>query len=142
MTGRTKKNPNEVNLCYFDIAKIRYVDNFKLAGKHKGTLWALDSCGESIFPSRKTISNSSGFSESAVDSAIKDLRRLGCLSVIHRKGTSNIYVLDRKMIRRLAEEERAESNTEKARVEREVARLKSKCDIGGSQKKEGELPAN
>ena len=137
MTGRTKKNSNEVNLCYFDIAKIRYVDNFKLAGKHKGTLWALDSCGESIFPSRKTISDSSGFSESAVDSAIKDLKKLGCLSVIHRKGTSNVYVLDRKMIRRLAKEKRAENSAEKDRVDAEVARLKSKCDIGGSQENEG-----
>jgi predicted DNA-binding transcriptional regulator AlpA len=137
MTARSKKTADEVNYCYFDIALITHIYDFELAAKHKGTLWALDSCGESIFPSRKTISDSSGFSESAVDSAIKDLKKLGCLSVIHRKGTSNVYVLDRKMIRRLAEEKRAENSAEKDRVDAEVARLKSKCDIGGSQENEG-----
>jgi DNA-binding MarR family transcriptional regulator len=137
MSKEIKKNPNEVNYCYYDIAKIRFIDNFKLTGKHKGVLWVLDSCGESIYPSRKTIADSSGFSRSTVDSAIKDLKRLGCLSVIQRQGTSSIYVIDRKMIRRIANEQRAEANAEKERVEQEVARLKSKCDIGGSQDNEG-----
>jgi DNA-binding MarR family transcriptional regulator len=137
MKRSDKKDPNEVNYCYYDIAKIRFIDNFKLTAKHKGTLWALDSCGERIFPSHKTIANSSGFSPSTVASAIKDLERLGCLSVIQRQGTSNVYVIDRKMIRRIANEQRVEDNAENERVEQEIARLKSKCDIGGSQDNEG-----
>jgi len=60
MTERTKKNPNEVEGCYFDIGEIEKIDGINLKMRHKNVLWAFDSYGERIYPSRAEIARKGG----------------------------------------------------------------------------------
>jgi len=135
---RKKIKATDVNYCYFDIALITHVKGTELKSRHKGVLWALDSCGDSIFPSRETLSAYSGFALNTLDKAIDDLQDLGLLTVFPREGTSNLYVLDRAEIRRIANEKRERDGSEKREVAAKIAALKAKCDIRSINNGEGE----
>lgn len=134
---RKMKKSEDVNYCYFDIAVMTHVKSIELKSRHKGVLWALDSCGDRIFPSRETLSEYSGFALNTLDKAIDELQDLGLVTVFPREGTSNEYVLDRAEIRRIANSKRDSNSAEKRAREEKIRALKAKCDIRSSNSDEG-----
>jgi DNA-binding MarR family transcriptional regulator len=85
-------------LCTYDIRELRSLNGFKLKAKHKVVLWALDSRGESIYPSMKTIEGDTGSSISTIQRAIEDLEKIKAIYVIREKGKVNRYKINRKLI--------------------------------------------
>ena len=140
MAGRTKRNPNEIEGCYFDIGEIEKIDGIKLKMRHKNVLWALDSYGESIYPSRADIGRKGGCSPQTVDSALRDLENLGVLLIMHRDGTSNEYALNRKFLRDQADGVREERDIEKKRRKQEFNRAKDAWRIRMNEMQEGTNP--
>lgn len=140
MTVRTKKNPNEIEGCYFDIGEIEKIDGIKLKMRHKNVLWALDSYGEDIYPSRADIARKGGCSPQTIDSALRDLENLGVLLIMHRDGTSSEYALNRKFLRELANDVREVRDLEKKRRKQEFNRAKNAWRIRMIEIQEGTNP--
>ena len=137
MKKNDKKDPNEVNYCYYDIGVIKEVNGLQLKMKHKNVLWALDSIGENIFPSRATIGSMGGCSTQTVDSALKDLVGIDLVKVRLRQGTSSVYLLNRKLLRNSADEIRVPRRLEKERVDREIEETQNAWRIGTHELQEG-----
>jgi len=140
MTARTKKNPNEIEGCYYDIGEIEVIDGIKLKMRHKNVLWALDSYGETIYPSRADIARKGGCSPQTIDSALRDLENLGVLLIMHRGGTSSEYALNRKFLRDLANDVREVRDLEKKRRKQEFNRAKNAWRIRMNEMQEGTNP--
>jgi DNA-binding PadR family transcriptional regulator len=140
MTARSKRNPNEIEGCYFDIGEIEKIDGIKLKMRHKNVLWALDSYGEDIYPSRADIARKGGCSPQTIDSALRDLENLGVLLIMHRDGTSSEYALNRKFLRELANDVREVRDLEKKRRKQEFNRAKNAWRIRMIEIQEGTNP--
>ncbi len=140
MTVRSKRNPNEIEGCYFDIGEIEKIDGIKLKMRHKNVLWALDSYGEDIYPSRADIARKGGCSPQTIDSALRDLENLGVVLIMHRDGTSSEYALNRKFLRELADGFREERDIEKKRRKQEFNRAKDAWRIRMNEIHEGTNP--
>jgi len=120
---RKASEPRNVHpefLCTYDIRELRALNGFELKGKHKVVLWALDSRGNNIRPSLKTIAGDTGSSISTIQRAIDDLEKIQAIYVIRSRGKVNGYKINRKLINDEATILREERRLQKALAQREV----------------------
>jgi DNA-binding MarR family transcriptional regulator len=112
-TYTTKKGEQkEVNL-YYEIRALREVDGFELGMKHKVVLLILETHGQEKFPARSSLANECCCAISTVDSAVKDLVRLGLITKSRRRNrfnpkqfTSNLYTINKERICQAVENQR------------------------------------
>jgi DNA-binding MarR family transcriptional regulator len=114
------RNVHPEFLCTYDIRELRALNGFELKGKHKVVLWALDSRGNNIRPSLKTIAGDAGSSISTIQRAIDDLEKIQAIYVIRSRGKVNGYKINRKLISDEATILREHKKLQKALAQREV----------------------
>jgi hypothetical protein len=130
MTKSIKKDPNKWNGCYYDIGELEAINGLQLKMKHKTVLWALDSYGEKIFPSRLDIARKSSCGTQTVDAALRDLKKVNVVMTQRRFGTSSIYLLNRNLIRTLATEARESKKIQKEKMRQEFDETRNAWSIG------------
>jgi len=140
MSTKVKKEASNVNLCYFDIAEIEEIAGLKLKMKHKNILWSLDSYGEEIYGSRSDIARKGGCSDQTVDSALVDLKNIGIVFVQHRSGTSNLYALNRELLRSTATQTRDSRRLKKSAELAALNEARDKWRIGSNEIQKGSNP--
>jgi DNA-binding MarR family transcriptional regulator len=114
------RNVHPKFLCTYDIRELRTLNGFELKGKHKVVLWALDSRGNNIRPSLKTIAGDTGSSISTIQRAIDDLEKIHAVYVIRSRGKVNGYRINRKLISDEATILRENKKLQKTLAQREV----------------------
>jgi DNA-binding MarR family transcriptional regulator len=127
--GSDDDNAHPKFLCTYDIRSIRFLNGLKLRAKHKVVLWALDSRGESIYPSMKTIEGDTGSSISTIQRAIEDLEEIKAIYVIREKGKVNRYKINRKLISDEAMILNENAKLQKSLAKREVDSATENWDI-------------
>jgi DNA-binding MarR family transcriptional regulator len=102
---------------FYDLREVREVNNFKLKTIHKLVLFVLESRGQRIYPTKKTIAEDCGCSKATVDKAIKELQFADLLRVKRKYNSSNWYFINKKAFHEEANRLRLEESTEKEQEE-------------------------
>jgi DNA-binding MarR family transcriptional regulator len=102
---------------FYDLREVREVNNFKLKTIHKLVLFVLESRGQRIYPTKKTIAEDCGCSKATVDKAIKELQFVDLLRVKRKYNSSNWYFINKKAFHEEANRLRLEESTEKEQEE-------------------------
>lgn len=123
------RNVHPQFLCTYDIRELRFLNGCELKGKHKVVLWALDSRGNTIRPSLKTIAGDTGTSISTIQRAIEDLEKMQAVYVIRSRGKVNGYRINRKLISDEAIILRENKKLQKTLAQREVDSATANWDI-------------
>ena len=85
----------EITNIFYDLRDVRVVNNLKLKPVHKLVLFVLESRGDQINPSKKTIAKDCGYSKATVDKAIKDLQKADLVRIKRNFNSSNWYYLNK-----------------------------------------------
>lgn len=89
-------NKSEYTNIFYDLREVRTVNNLKLKPVHKLVLFVLESRGDQINPSKKTIAKDCGYSKATVDKALKDLQKADLVKIKRQFNSSNWYYLNKK----------------------------------------------
>jgi predicted transcriptional regulator len=88
---------SEITNIFYDLREVSIVNNFKIKPVHKLVLFVLESRGNQINPSKKTIAKDCGYSKATVDKALKDLQKAGLVKIRRQFNSSNWYYLNKKV---------------------------------------------
>lgn len=93
-----KNKGKKGNYIYNHIREVTNLNGLKLDSHHKLVLMVMESQGERIFPSYKTLAHWTCCSVSTVQRKVKDLENHGIIKHTRRRENSNKYDLSRQLI--------------------------------------------
>jgi hypothetical protein len=86
------------NYIYHMIREVRELNGLKLDDKYKIVLFCLESRGLNAFPSRETLADDCGFSESKLNKVLKILKEYEIVDWDQIPFSSNRYKINRQLI--------------------------------------------
>jgi hypothetical protein len=96
-----ESNSNETIIyknIYHSIREVRNLNGLKLTSDYKIVLFCLESRGMAVYPSRETLAEDCGFSESKLNKVLNVLKEYEIVDWIQVPFSSNRYKINRQLI--------------------------------------------